>query len=179
MGRLRESRNGAKRADLIVVTKCPETAFDLKKKELKEKIKQYNNVSPIIFSSIGYGKPYPLKAGSNFSQNVVLLSGIANDNQLKDYVSNNFNLLEVLKFPDHHEYVGSDFQKLKQLFLKYSDINPVVITTEKDSVKVKSNSPAGFLAEIPIFVLPIQVVFSLEDERIIDSLIEQVILQKK
>lgn len=179
MGRLRESRNGAKRADLIVVTKCPETVFDLKKKELKEKIKHYNNVSPIIFSSIGYGKAYPLKLGSNFSQNVVLLSGIANDSQMRDYVSDNFNLLEVLKFPDHHEYVESDFHKLKQVILEYSDKNPVVITTEKDAVKVKSNSPAGFLAEIPIFVLPIQVVFSLEDERIIDSLIEKVILKKK
>jgi len=179
MGRLRESRAGAKRADLIVVTKCPETDFDLEKMELKNRIRKYNTSAPILFSSISYGKPFPLTNEVSFSPNVILLSGIANDFQLKEYVSNNFELMEVLKYPDHHEYNEADLKKIKQVFLKYSEQNPVIITTEKDAVKVKSNSPAGFLEEIPIFVLPIQVKFSQEDEWLVESLIEQVILQKK
>lgn len=179
MGRLRESRAGAKRADLIVVTKCPDVALDQKKMELIKKIRKYNSSVPILFSSIGYGKPFPITFGKSFSSHVILLSGIASDIQLREYISYNFNLLEVLKYPDHHEYIESDFEKIKQVFLKHSDQNPVIITTEKDAVKVKSNGPAGFLEEIPIFVLPIQVDFSQEDERFIESLIEKVILQKK
>lgn len=179
MGRLRESRMGAKRADLIVVTKCPLGIKDSEKNELRKKIRKYNKVAPILFSTIGYGEPYPIGKESSFSQDVILLSGISSDKQLRKHVSENFNLLEVLKYPDHHEYVAADFEKIRELFNKFSEQNPILITTEKDVVKVKSNSPSGFLEEIPIFVLPIQVVFSQEDERYMESFIEQVILQKK
>ncbi|WP_296701279.1 tetraacyldisaccharide 4'-kinase [Algoriphagus sp.] len=179
VGRLRENRNGAKRADLIVVTKCPQGILDTEKKDLIKKIRKYNQLAPILFSSLGYGKPYPIHLESPFTRNVILLSGIANDKQLREYVSENFNLLETLKYPDHHEYVASDFKKIKQLVEKNSSQNPIIITTEKDAVKVKSYSLSGILEEIPIFVLPIQVVFSQEDEQYMESFIEQVILQKK
>lgn len=179
MGRLRESRFCAKRADLIVVTKSPTGLSENEKMTLRSEINKYNSKVPILFSSISYGKPIALNTKNSFSSHVILLSGIANDIQLKKYISENFNLLEVLKFPDHHDYAEADFEKMKQVFLTHSDRKPVIITTEKDAVKVKSNSPAGFLTEIPIFVLPIQVVFSQEDERVIESLIEKVILQTK
>ncbi|MEN2282744.1 tetraacyldisaccharide 4'-kinase [Algoriphagus sp. SE2] len=179
MGRLRESRRGAQRADLIVVTKCPLGILESEKIEMIKKIRKYNKVAPILSSTIGYGQPYPIGKESTFSQQVILLSGIANDEQLKKYVSANFNLLETLKYPDHHEYSLSDFDKIKDIYDTYSERSPIIITTEKDAVKVKSSSPSGFLEEIPIFVLPIQVVFSQEDERFMESFIDQVILQKK
>lgn len=176
MGRLRESRSGAKRADLIIVTKSPLDLEKQKKSDLIQQIAKYNQKAPVIFSSIGYGKPYPLIPENGISQNVILLSGIANDKELKTFLSDNYEVLETLKFPDHHSYQVNDFEKIREVYLKYSTKNPVIITTEKDSVKVKSTCPEGFLREIPIFVLPIQVVFSAEDEQIIESLIDQVIL---
>lgn len=176
-GRLRESRSGAKRADLIVMTKCPNNLEETAKKELKSQLKTYNSSAPILFSSIGYGVPYCLEFEQNFSKNVILLSGIANDSQLKEFVSEKYELLETLTYPDHHDYEKSDFEKIKEVFTQHLPSKPVILTTEKDAVKVKSSCPEGFLREIPIFVLPIQVVFSPEDEQIIESIIDQVILQ--
>ena len=180
MGRLRESRIGAKRADLVVVTKCPQQLSKEEKAKITEQIKNYTKpLTPILFSAIGYGEIYPIKNQKMESKNVILLSGIANDSHLKSHVSQNFKLLETLKYPDHHEYGGEDFKKIQEVFSKYSAQKPVLVTTEKDAVKVKSNAPEGFLAEIPIFVLPIEVIFSPEDAQLLASLIDQVILQKK
>ncbi|MBN3583550.1 tetraacyldisaccharide 4'-kinase [Algoriphagus aestuarii] len=176
-GRLRESRNGAKRADLIVVTKSPGSLPDEVKKSIKSKVSQYNLNAPVLFSSIGYGDPFALGFRKEFSKQVILLSGIANDSQLKEFVAEKYQLLETIKYPDHHDYGKSDFEKIRHVFSQHSASDPVILTTEKDAVKVKSTCPEGFLREIPIFVLPIQVVFSPEDEQVMESFIDQVILQ--
>lgn len=176
MGRLRESRSGAKRANLIVVTKSPRGLDAQDRGRVKKKIKLYNPSAPILFSSIGYGQPVTLQPEHKFSDSVILVSGIADDSQLKSFVSNNYDLLETLNYPDHHDYKQEDFERMKQVYQQNASKKPVLITTEKDAVKVKSSCPAGFLREIPIFVLPIQVVFSPEDEQILKSFIDQVIL---
>ncbi|WP_373397746.1 tetraacyldisaccharide 4'-kinase [Algoriphagus halophilus] len=176
MGRLRESRSGAKRANLIVVTKSPRGLDAQERGRVKKKIIPYNPSAPILFSSIGYGQPVTLQPEHKFSDSVILVSGISDDSQLKSFVSNNYDLLETLNYPDHHDYKQEDFERMKQVYQQYASKKPVLITTEKDAVKVKSSCPAGFLREIPIFVLPIQVVFSPEDEQILKSFIDQVIL---
>ncbi|MBN3519851.1 tetraacyldisaccharide 4'-kinase [Algoriphagus lutimaris] len=176
MGRLRESRSGAKRANLIVVTKSPRGLDVQEKDRFQKKIKHYNSIAPILYSSIDYGKPVALQPEHKFSDSVILVSGIADDKQLKCFVSDNYKLLENFNYPDHHDYQQEDFERIKQVYHRYASKKPVIITTEKDAVKVKSSCPAGFLREIPIFVLPIQVVFSPEDEQIIERFIDQVIL---
>lgn len=176
MGRLRESRSGAKRANLMVVTKCSPSLAAQRKVKFIDEIKKYNSNVPVVFSSIGYGQPVALQPENQFSNSVILVSGIADDSQLKSYVSDQFELVETINYPDHHDYQQEDFDRIKRVFLQNASKKPVIITTEKDAVKVKSSCPAGFLREIPIFVLPIQVVFSPEDEQILESFIDQVIL---
>lgn len=179
-GRLRESRSGAKRADLVVVTKCPETITEGLKNEFKDRISQYAGLkSPVLFSQITYGKPYPIiKEGSKFSTSILLLSGLANDELLVRFCRNNFDVLEILSFPDHHDYSEIDFAKLKKARQNYPDREIVILTTEKDAEKVKSAAPEGFLIEIPIFVLPILVEFSPEDAEVLEQQIQQKVLKK-
>ncbi len=179
MGRLRENRGGAKRADLILVTKSPSALSLTDKEAIKRSIYSYSTIgTPVVFSSIAYGTPVPLYPGLPFSGKVILLSGIAHNSQLIDYVNQTFGLIETLVYPDHHFYTDVDFARIKTIYLKHKGSNPVVLTTEKDAVKVKSDCPKGFLAEIPIFVLPIQVVFSPDDGQILNKLIQQKVLQK-
>ncbi len=179
MGRLRESRAGAKRADVIIVTKCPEELADPEKIKIKENVSAYRDSAAfVLFSSISYGIPIPLLEAAVFSQEVILLSGLANDQPLIDYVDKKFNLLQVLSYPDHHDYGRSDFEHVRTVFKQHGSQNPVVLTTEKDAVKVKSNAPKGFLEEIPIFVLPIEVVFSATDELALVQLIHQKVFNK-
>lgn len=178
-GRLRECRSGAKRADLVIVTKCPEAVTEGLRNEFKDQISQYAGLkTPVLFSQITYGKPYPIEEGSKFSTSIILLSGLANDELLVKFSRNNFDVLEILSFPDHHDYLESDFAKLKKARQNYPDREVVLLTTEKDAAKVKSTAPEGFMREIPIFVLPILVGFSSEDEEILVQQIQQKVLKK-
>lgn len=179
MGRLRESRTGARRADVIVVTKCPEDLDDSVKTGLKREVANYCKANtPVLFSSISYGNPMPMAVSVPFSPKIILLTGLANDQPLVDFVSDKYELVEVLSFPDHHDYTAADFGKVRAAFRQHASQNPVLLTTEKDAVKVKSNAPEGFLEEIPIFVLPIEVVFSPADELALAQLIQQKVFKR-
>ncbi|MEB2785457.1 tetraacyldisaccharide 4'-kinase [Algoriphagus persicinus] len=179
MGRLRESRVGAKRADVIVVTKCPEDLNSPEKTSIASLVASYSRPNTLVlFSSIYYGKPEPLLLSLSFSPKIILLTGLANDQPLIDYVSEKYDLLEVLSYPDHHDYSQVDFDKVRTVYKQHEAQNPVVLTTEKDAVKVKSDAPKGFLEEIPIFVLPIEVRFSPADELALVQLIQQKVFKK-
>ncbi|WP_057937284.1 tetraacyldisaccharide 4'-kinase [Algoriphagus resistens] len=179
MGRLRERRSGAKRADVIVITKCPEDMDSAEKNKFENLASGYgrSNVS-VLFSSISYGIPLSLLGSETFSHKIILLTGLANNQPLVDYVMKKYELLEVLSYPDHHDYTAADFEKIRAGFKQHATQNPVVLTTEKDVVKVKSNAPKGFLEEIPIFVLPIEVKFPSADERTLAQLIQQKVFKK-
>ncbi|HSF52492.1 MAG TPA: tetraacyldisaccharide 4'-kinase [Algoriphagus sp.] len=174
MGRLRESRHGANRADLVVVTKSPETLSLAQRDKTESKLRPYlRNGIPILFSSIGYGDSYPLEHTNAFSQSVILLSGLADDRLFVGYCKRKFKVLEVLSFPDHHEYGKVDLGKIEVLTEKHFGQKPVLLTTEKDAVKLKSLANQGFLGEIPIFVLPIEAKFESEDKQMLLSYIRE------
>lgn len=179
MGRLRESRAGAKRADVIIITKCPDNLRSADKARFISLANSYIHANTaVLFSSISYGKPVALTNSATFSPTIILLTGLANDGTLVKYVSKKYELIEVLRYPDHHDYSDADFNKVKAIFKQHAAQNPVVLTTEKDAVKVKSNALKGFLEEIPIFVLPIEVSFSPADELTLAQLIQQKVFKK-
>tara|TARA_R110000850_G_scaffold3928_1_gene18701 strand:- start:9783 stop:10838 length:1056 start_codon:yes stop_codon:yes gene_type:complete len=179
VGRLRENRAGAKRADVVIITKCPEDLGTAEMSSMKRQVASYSKANtPVLFSSISYGKPTPLADSFSFSPRIILLTGLANDQPLIDYVSGNFELVEVMSYPDHHEYSEADFDRVRTTMKQHASQNPVVVTTEKDAVKVKSNAPKGFLEEIPIFVLAIEVNFSSADELALAQLIHQKVFKK-
>lgn len=180
MGRLRENRSGAKRADVIVVTKCPIDLSRENRDQFCAQISPYKSAgSSIIFASIDYATPYPLKENSLFSPKIILLSGLADDQQLIAYARSEYEVLEVLNFPDHHDYNEQDFEKIRMVYRDFHQVNPMILTTEKDAVKVKSNAPKGFLKEIPIFVLPIEVKLSPEDRTTLADQLYQKVLKNE
>lgn len=174
MGRLREYRSGAKRADAVVVTKCPADLTAAQRSKLTGQVRAYAGQEvPVLFSKIGYGDPYKLSAAGSLSDRVILVSGIADDTALEYHLKSRYEYLDKLSFGDHHEFDRKDMESVFQLWKKYQDQDPVVFVTEKDAEKVKSLIKEGFLAEIPIFVQPIEVQFSQEDEGILRELIAQ------
>lgn len=179
MGRLRESRKGASRADVIIVTKSPLHLKADKKSALIGKIRnEAGTDKPVLFSSITYGKPYGLNSDFDFSNEVILFSGLANDQHLKDFAAANFKLRDAYSFPDHHTYNSKDFQILRESVERSFPAKVVLLTTEKDAGKVKSAAPEGFLSEIPIFVLPIEIAMVEEDLVILEKLIQLKVLNK-
>ena len=174
MGRLRESRAGASRADVVVVTKCPESLSASERKEISQELKSYLKEGvPVIFSKIRYGTPRSIEHVEPFSPNVILVSGLADDRPFVSYCKGRFKVLEVLSFPDHYDYGDSEVSVLSRLLGDYRKENPVLLTTEKDAVKLKSLANRGFLGEIPIFVMPIEAQFDSEDKHMLFNIIRE------
>lgn len=177
-GRLRERRLGSRRADLVIVSKCPELISEGVKNEFKARIRTYSGPkTPVLFSKITYGKPYSVGSNHVFSPSVVLVAGLANDELFIQYARIHFDVVDVMSFEDHHVYEASDFAKIQNLKWVNSKKEVGLLTTEKDAYKLKSIAEQGFLGEIPIFAIPISVVFSDEDEIVLKNLIDQKVVK--
>jgi tetraacyldisaccharide 4'-kinase len=146
-GNLRESRNGAQRANVIVVTKCPSILSEVAQTQIKEKIKRYSKAS-VYFSSIAYdaavySKTTSISVTEIQQSDCVLLAGIAKPASFFDYLKN-ANAV-CLTYPDHHHFSESDIQEIKQ-----KAGNKRIITTEKDYVRLKDSILQEQLYYLPI-----------------------------
>lgn len=165
-GLLRESRFGARRADIVVVTKCPLELSKVEKSVFKTRISDYaGHDKPIFFSSISYGHPTSL-TGTQFQDNasVFLVSGLADDRLFVDYCKRRFSVTGSISFPDHQKYGWKEENKIATAMRKVNSDSSVILTTEKDSEKLKSLTKQGLLKEIPIFALPIEVTMSPDEK---------------
>ena len=173
MGMLRESRSGANRADAVVVTKCPDGLDEATKAHYRQSISAYAPENcPVFFAGLQYGRAYDVRNYQEASiEHVILLSGIANNDLLKKKVGEMFQLLETIEFSDHHDYTERDMEKIVARFKVHQAKAPVLLTTEKDAVKLKADKLLRYLQEIPIFALPIQVKMEEEEK---NTLLEHV-----
>ncbi|MDX5338123.1 MAG: tetraacyldisaccharide 4'-kinase [Cyclobacteriaceae bacterium] len=179
VGRLREARSGGKRADLLVVTKCPETLAPSEKNALQNEMSKYlKPETPVLFSAVSYGEPKALGHGQPFTRNVILISGLADDRLFVDYGRRKFKVLEVFSFPDHHAYSRENLHTFLTEARNQKSASPVFLVTEKDGEKLKSLGKGGFLGEFPIFVLPIAVKFEPEDKEILLTHIRKKLISK-
>ncbi len=160
-GRLRESRSGAKRADVVIVTKCPENLSESQREQITHNVKMYTQEgTPVFFSSIHYGEPKPVFSTTELSEKVIAFSGIARPKLFQDYVRQHFLTQECITFADHHRYTEKDSKQLSKGAQQETG-NISFITTEKDMVKL-IDDPAEWQA-LPIFYLPIETRFLPDD----------------
>ena len=170
-GRLRESRNGAKRANTIIVSKCPDNLTEQEKEEITRQIKKYSNTVPIFFTGIIYKEPFPVFDKKVDSiKKVILFSGIAKAGGLKAEVESNYELLKFFEYSDHHDYSASDLKKMADYYSSEKQEGLVVLTTEKDMVKIISHPDKSIIENLPLYYLPIEIFF-LKDKEKFDNLI--------
>lgn len=159
-GNLRESRNGAKRANLIIVTKCPLDITELEQQNIKNKLAVD---LPIYFSSIDYDdKVYndteSLAVSDLKLTPKMLLAGIAKPKPFFDYLQTDKD--EVMTFSDHHHFSESDI-----LNIKSRAIDKIIVTTEKDFVRLDAK-----ILRKQLFYLPIKSKF-LSNQESFDTII--------
>ncbi len=180
-GRLRESRSGAKRADMIIVSKCPENLEIKQKKEIQKHIEKYCRPNtPIFFTGIRYLTPVSFSENfQKISSKIILLTGIAQTKSLEEKLSENFEIIEHLRFPDHADYTPKRLKIIRQTFekLSYKHADLCILTTEKDFVKLKTPDLKEFWESFPFFYLPIEIYF-LDNSNEFNKLILNVILEK-
>jgi tetraacyldisaccharide 4'-kinase len=153
-GRLRESKTGAARADVIVVTKCPSNTTEEQMMAVESRIKKYNKKA-VFFAKIRYGNLLPASHEAPYKpEKVILVSGIANPKPLQEYLRLNFNLVQHFSFPDHHGYTEKDLQ---QICHAAAIAGAAVVTTEKDLVKIDRDVFRS--ASVFLYYLPIEIEF--------------------
>ena len=131
-GNLRESKSGYKRADTIIITKCPENLSENNRQHLIQKINlKYNQhifFSNIKYSNVLFSENNSINISKLSKQNVDVITGIVNSENLIKHLEDKGLLINHLKYPDHYNYKGKDISKIKGNF---------VITTEKDYAKLR------------------------------------------
>src|SRR5689334_5357818 len=149
-GNLREARVGARRADVVIVTKCPEAVSD--EVNIVASIRRYAGDKPVFFSTVQYGAPVQFGSSQHLGKDIVVVTGIAHPQPFMRHVSDNFKVLHHFEFGDHHRYTQGE---LDQIHRYASSHNAVVMTTEKDMVRLiaKGSLSGGW------FFIPIETVF--------------------
>ncbi len=151
-GRLREYRKGYKRASYIVVTKCP-PLNEKQKQDFVLKLKPLPH-QKIFFSNIVYKPPYHIKNKEkqiNLSDyKVLLLTGIANNQHIIEYLNSITQVVDTITFSDHHNFTEKDKIQIKNRYNKFSKSNTILLTTEKDAMRLQD-------FETDIYVLPIDI----------------------
>lgn len=145
-GNLREPSSGKKRADMIIVTKCPEDLSDLAQQKIREKL---NVAQSVFFTTIQYddyvfGNDRQLLVSEIKKESKVLVAGIAKPKLFFEFLKNDTD--ETLVFSDHHHFSKQDCE---QILAKAN--GKKIITTEKDFVRLN-----GLLPQAQLFYLPIK-----------------------
>ena len=160
-GMLRERRHGARRADAVVVTKCPGGLGVSEKENIVENIARYTRVGvPVFFATTRYDLPRSYEGAPVALKNVKMAAGIANPQPFAAYLTTRFSVTDQKVFPDHHNYTPSDVEDL----IKNLKNDTFVVTTEKDMVKLKPLVVAKGCAERFAYV-PVSVDFG-DDEQV-------------
>jgi len=144
MGRLRERAAGKKRADIIIVSKCPTNLSETKSKKLKKDIKPLPH-QELYFTSLDYAPAEPVfhtpnalasfNDTKNESSGILLVTGIANPAPLRNYLMSLGNEFKEIQFPDHYTFKDKDLEKIESSFINLKSANKIIITTEKDAVR--------------------------------------------
>ncbi len=177
LGRLREGREGLQRADVIVFSRCPDklTVYDRRAVEAELKLAAHQLV---VFSRVDYLDPLwltdllpqpTLKKGSN----VLLVTGIANPEALRQKAVASEWQLTHMPFDDHHNFTQKDVQRVVEAG-KGKDL---VLTTEKDFVRFLPFRSKFEEAQINLAYLPIRISFNPADEAALKDKLKQYVLE--
>ncbi|MEI7594278.1 MAG: tetraacyldisaccharide 4'-kinase [Bacteroidota bacterium] len=167
VGNLREYRSGANRANIIIVTKTPIVLSPIEKRDILLQLKPKPHQS-VYFSYITYGELKPIPSTTKIitvkPSSALLFTGIANSYPLEDHVKRTISAVQIMKFADHHEYTLQDLGTIKFEFERMMGSNKILITTEKDYMRLRNSEFQEFLASLPVFYIDIEIAFHGEDK---------------
>ncbi len=172
LGRLREWRSGSRRADVIVVTKCPTNELDFvgiesrlnlqKDQELYFSSFEYDEIIP-IFDEVETEK-YTIERIQKKQSHLLLVTGIVSPKSIVDYLKNYTTNIESLSFPDHHSFGIKDFERIKSDFERIKSLEKLIITTEKDASRLIGDKSFPDELKPYVYALPIRVKIMQEKE---------------
>lgn len=165
-GRLREPVCGKNRAQIVIVTKCPDDIKPIDFNIISKKLNLYP-YQKLFFSSFRYGELKPLfpqqgnksvqLAQFDGEEEVLLVTGIASPAPLIQKIKAHTPHIKLMKFGDHHDFSARDVQQLQEQFLKLKNDKRYLITTEKDAVRLAAHPNFAESLKSWSYVLPIKI----------------------
>ena len=180
-GNLREDKSNMRRADVILITKCPKNLNPIQRRLIVKEVGKapYQN---LYFTSLSYRSPLPV-FGSNdkdaphpdlsksSGSGIVLLTGIANPKPLKEYLQKFFDEITDLAYPDHYSYKEKDFTAIAAAFNSLRSPSKYIMTTEKDAVRLRELTEIEEKIKSALFYVPVGINFLNDDKDEFDNLI--------
>lgn len=176
-GRLREGTRALKRADYLIVTKCPKTIQPIQCRILSKHlaIKPYQK---LFFTALSYGDIQPLFPNNAIHPideecHILCLTGIAQPQPYIEYLHTLTPHITTLQYPDHHTFSSRDIQHIIQNFNNINSERKYIFTTEKDAMRLSSNTWPEEMKPC-IFYIPVKPLFLKEEEAFLNELKEYV-----
>ena len=159
-GRLRDLPSRLRKADFVVVTKCPAFLGDWDRQEWR-RLLRLKDSQQLFFTTISYGTPEAVfeeaDARYTYAQRLVLVTGIANDAPLRSYLSDTYKISKRLSFPDHHKYTRADIRSVSAAVKEQP--TACVMTTEKDAQRLRDVPKVPDTLRQRLFYIPIRAEF--------------------
>ena len=179
-GNLREFRSAARYADVVIVSKCPVDMTEAQRSEMAQLLNLQAS-QQLFCTTMQYGDLQAVnecakkqllttqnECGNHRQQTsqteVVLLTAIAHPEPLVKYLSDNFRIIHHYRFPDHHYFSPQEIEEIHFRFFSENSENRVLVTTEKDSMRLIYSNIYKKLEDIPLFVQPIESKFLFQGE---------------
>jgi tetraacyldisaccharide 4'-kinase len=165
-GSLRENRNAYKRANVIIVSKCPSTLTGTEKAAIRQSINPLPE-QHLFFSELVYeplrdfytGLPYDLPAKAQ----IIMVAGIAKPEPMLQHLREQASNVHLLRYPDHHFFTINNLEEIRQTWKNWEQGSSIIVTTEKDATRLALHAKTLADWNIPLAVLPVRVSIMGED----------------
>ncbi len=173
-GRLREFPEAYKRADLLIISKCPDNISSEEREIILNEINPLSR-QKVYFTKYLYHPPYSFfnpsrRISLSLDMDVILISAIANTSYLSQYLESKVSSVHELEYEDHHIFLERDIEYLEQVYIHRESTQKIILTTEKDAMRLDMHRDLIIKKQLPIYILPVEVsfLFNQKDEFIDD-----------
>ena len=164
-GHLRDLPSRMRKADAVILTKCPPYLDEWEKTQWRKKL-GLKDGQPLFFTSVSYAAAEPVFPEADphyiYAQRLVLVTGIANDAPLRSHLSDTYKIVRRIGFPDHHKYTQADIRSLKAAVKEFP--TACLMTTEKDAQRMRDVKKVDDKVRLRLFYLPVQATFLTPEE---------------
>lgn len=180
-GNLREPKSGIKRADIIIISKTPDRVNAVDIRNLIKDIKPLSH-QKLFFTWLQYGELQPFKnAGESihtlnelFRYRIILFTGIGNPEPMVTYLKEYASSVKHIQYPDHHQFTLKNIADVRTELDAIEGGNKIVVTTEKDAMRLMEPGLQDVVNTLPLFVLPIEVSFKEKEQEFNETIINYV-----
>jgi len=188
-GNLRESKTNMRRADIILITKSPESVSAIQRRIIVKQINKFPYQN-LYFTSVTYSDPVPVFDGNDPAPGIfdalltddtgiVLVTGIADPGPLAEYIKVRSAEQVILSFGDHHRFRERDIEKITNAWNSLRSGRKYLVTTGKDAVRLREFASFAEPIRSASYYIPVGIHFLNDDQGEFDNLITDYVRKNK